>query len=434
MSDTAPRAGTPSSPQAEELASEEAPLFGDVFAVAKETLVKAMPIKGMLPDEANALTLAQADGEGSVIAEGVDVETALIAPPVPDGKDEQLVWTKVDIPLLPSYKEGDVLSLVDKKVVLPHHLPPSDPQQVKAVPTPPTVAQSVVEGRLPTEVTPTTAKVGQPIASDLAFEVPKQLDTKTDVALQSKADAPPQNSVKPQPAAQPLSLMNGQLAAMASDAKERPTVGQDKRHVDRIKAAPQLPPPAAVLQQVQPPAVAIAQALPSLHPDASEKVVRSIDADIVSGLVSNDRHTQIASNASVAAAPTGVETARHAANQIATAITNQAGKVTEIALNPEELGRVRLTITAADGAITLNVLAERPETNDLLRRHIEVLAQEFRSLGYDTISFSFGTGEQSDTGAETGSSEGANMTELNEETDPDVTAAAVSTSGLDLRL
>jgi flagellar hook-length control protein FliK len=155
---------------------------------------------------------------------------------------------------------------------------------------------------------------------------------------------------------------------------------------------------------------------------------------MVSGLASNDRHAQVAQNAPVTAAPAGAETARHAASQIATAITNQAGKATEIALNPEELGRVRLSITATDGAITLNVFAERPETNDLLRRHIDVLAQEFRSLGYDTISFSFGDGGQSDANAEAATSDETSVIENNEKADPEANASALPTSGLDLRL
>ena len=78
------------------------------------------------------------------------------------------------------------------------------------------------------------------------------------------------------------------------------------------------------------------------------------------------------------------------------AVTNANGKTTEISLNPEELGRVRLSLTAADGGITLNIVAERPETQDLMRRHIDQLTQQFRELGYGTISFSFGKngGEQ----------------------------------------
>lgn len=119
--------------------------------------------------------------------------------------------------------------------------------------------------------------------------------------------------------------------------------------------------------------------------------------EVLHGFAATER-SLTASNSVTSAAPSaGAETARHAAGQIAVAVANQQGRATEIALNPEELGRVRLSITAIDGAITLNVLTERPETNDLLRRHIDVLAQEFRDLGYDSIAFSFGAEGQSGT-------------------------------------
>ncbi|SFS19170.1 flagellar hook-length control protein FliK [Yoonia litorea] len=84
------------------------------------------------------------------------------------------------------------------------------------------------------------------------------------------------------------------------------------------------------------------------------------------------------------------EGARLVAGQVATSIIQAPGGATEIALNPEELGRVKLSLTATEGAVTLSLLAERPETADLLRRHIDVLSQEFRALGYADITFSFG--------------------------------------------
>ena len=88
------------------------------------------------------------------------------------------------------------------------------------------------------------------------------------------------------------------------------------------------------------------------------------------------------------------ETARQVAGQIALAISRSAGGGTEITLNPEELGRVRLNIAMSDGALTLMVSAERPETTDLMRRNIDALAQEFRALGFADLSFAFG-GDQS---------------------------------------
>jgi flagellar hook-length control protein FliK len=62
----------------------------------------------------------------------------------------------------------------------------------------------------------------------------------------------------------------------------------------------------------------------------------------------------------------------------------------EVTLSPEELGRVRISLSTHDGALTMSVHADRPETLDLLRRNIDQLAQDFRDLGFRDLSFSFG--------------------------------------------
>lgn len=64
----------------------------------------------------------------------------------------------------------------------------------------------------------------------------------------------------------------------------------------------------------------------------------------------------------------------------------------ELTLAPEELGRIRLTMDGGDGRMTVTVQADRAETLDLLRRNIDMLAQDFRDLGYAQTSFSFGGG------------------------------------------
>ena len=61
----------------------------------------------------------------------------------------------------------------------------------------------------------------------------------------------------------------------------------------------------------------------------------------------------------------------------------------EVTLNPEELGRVRLTLHSVEGSMSVSVAVERPETLDLLRRNIEMLASQLRELGYKNLSFSF---------------------------------------------
>ncbi len=126
--------------------------------------------------------------------------------------------------------------------------------------------------------------------------------------------------------------------------------------------------------------------------------------------------------------------ARHVAQQIAVSVTQVPGQPTEIALNPEELGRVRMSMASTDGTLMVHILAERPETADLLRRHIDALAQEFRNLGYSDVSFDFGGDrapqrQDRDTGPATptpdGLADGAEATPVH---------ATRVTIGLDLRL
>lgn len=77
------------------------------------------------------------------------------------------------------------------------------------------------------------------------------------------------------------------------------------------------------------------------------------------------------------------------AQQIAASVAQPAATSTQIVLNPEELGSVRISLTTGDAGLVVNIVAERPETTDLLRRNIDSLMQEFASLGYDNPSFSF---------------------------------------------
>ncbi|MEP3053611.1 MULTISPECIES: flagellar hook-length control protein FliK [Rhodobacterales] len=78
-----------------------------------------------------------------------------------------------------------------------------------------------------------------------------------------------------------------------------------------------------------------------------------------------------------------------------------ADKVIEVALNPAELGKVRMMLTPVEAGISVNILADRSDTLDLLRRHIGDLEQSFMDMGYDDINFSFGQNpsEQSDSGS-----------------------------------
>lgn len=80
--------------------------------------------------------------------------------------------------------------------------------------------------------------------------------------------------------------------------------------------------------------------------------------------------------------------------QVSAAIQNNTERAFDIHLSPAELGKVRITLSPSESGITVNILADRPETLDLLRRHADLLAQDFRDMGYDTAAFSFGAEDQ----------------------------------------
>ena len=89
------------------------------------------------------------------------------------------------------------------------------------------------------------------------------------------------------------------------------------------------------------------------------------------------------------------------AQQLAVAVHKTQDGVTSLVLNPEKLGRVRLAITTQDGIMAVMITTERAETQDLMWRHIDMLAQEMRELGYESVGFSFygrgGGGHESQT-------------------------------------
>lgn len=70
------------------------------------------------------------------------------------------------------------------------------------------------------------------------------------------------------------------------------------------------------------------------------------------------------------------------------------GQSFEIELNPRELGRVTFQMRNTADGLTVQILAERSDTQELVRRHIEELARELRSLGHSSIAFAFGDAKQ----------------------------------------
>lgn len=77
------------------------------------------------------------------------------------------------------------------------------------------------------------------------------------------------------------------------------------------------------------------------------------------------------------------------------ALQTSAGKAgggpVEVVLNPQELGRMRFEMHQQGDHLRVFLVAERPETLDLLRRHGEQLLSDLRQSGFGGASLSFGS-------------------------------------------
>ncbi|MFV1462512.1 MULTISPECIES: flagellar hook-length control protein FliK [unclassified Phaeobacter] len=92
------------------------------------------------------------------------------------------------------------------------------------------------------------------------------------------------------------------------------------------------------------------------------------------------------------------ETPRLIANQMAEALAMKGDRNVDVALNPKELGHVNMRVSVTDTGVSVMIQTERAETGDLMRRHINELADEFRRMGFEDISFQFSGGETSNQG------------------------------------
>lgn len=82
--------------------------------------------------------------------------------------------------------------------------------------------------------------------------------------------------------------------------------------------------------------------------------------------------------------------APHVINQLTAAVIAKPNGETEIALHPEELGRLRLKMHSTEtGALTIVISAERTDTADLLRRNLSDLQAELATMGLGDTNISF---------------------------------------------
>jgi hypothetical protein len=80
------------------------------------------------------------------------------------------------------------------------------------------------------------------------------------------------------------------------------------------------------------------------------------------------------------------------AGQITLAVGKSADRRVEIRLDPPELGRVQIELNPTERGLQAVVLADRPETQDLLRRHAAALARDLGDAGFGDVSLDFAAG------------------------------------------
>lgn len=143
--------------------------------------------------------------------------------------------------------------------------------------------------------------------------------------------------------------------------------------------------------EVRMPKATVAAAVPDapLRPTADPAVHLAADAALAEVGATEIRTT--AEHAARAEATVRHDTPRPVMQQMAEAARALRDGPVELTLQPEELGKVRMTLTAgAEGNLTMSLQAERSETLELLRRHIGDLARELQDLGFSNLNFSFG--------------------------------------------
>ncbi|MFK7939507.1 MAG: flagellar hook-length control protein FliK [Roseovarius sp.] len=144
---------------------------------------------------------------------------------------------------------------------------------------------------------------------------------------------------------------------------------------------------ASSLSTISPQSVAVAPLVPASMKEVATERVTSDLSPISDVRLISDSALLRATSEIAAQRP---ELPRHIAMQLTQALQQvSASRAVELALNPAELGRVRIALKTTDTAVLVQITADRPETLDLMRRHVDALAQEFHAIGYQDAQFSF---------------------------------------------
>lgn len=273
------------------------------------------------------------------------------------------------------------------------------PGTVPANPAPPGVP---LESQVPRPATrqivapeaPSTTTRARPSAPEQPLPAPNS-DRQGAVPV-PPPPAPPQNT----PPQRPVVPVAQSIAAPPAPTPG-PTLASGAERVPFVpgRATPPQPPkasdPAQSLTRPGPPSTGPAAELEETaptrtsHKDSEPLLARNSDAPPLSAAALRE---------GLGAVPASVPPALARAEQIAAQITTYLATASnvadrsapiEIALDPPELGQLRISVARGDDGVVVNLTIDRPETLDLMRRHAGLLSEEFQRQGLENTGFTF---------------------------------------------
>ncbi|WP_333818271.1 flagellar hook-length control protein FliK [Tabrizicola sp.] len=191
--------------------------------------------------------------------------------------------------------------------------------------------------------------------------------------------APLLPSAGARPVGEGVQAANSEAAKPRGDAADLPTDTEPQTAV--ISPPKRLPPPATGLLQQ-------AADLASADDHQSEELVVVGLPGLAAGRPGNPGAPATVPGPGPATLP-----APQIAHQIGSALSHAADGSTELALSPDELGKVRLKLkpdAIHPDRMVVMITFERPETLELFRRHAGELADALRSAGYAGADIGFG--------------------------------------------
>ncbi len=318
----------------------------------------------------------------------------------------------------PAPEQDPMPEVTEEGADLPEAKIAADAPDIEAEPPAPTLAVAEVKpvpvAERAIEQAPPTGKMVQTQVTIGAQTVPQAVEAGTAAQATILHDPAPPKDVQaavPQPdtrnnappnASPAITQVNigtpveSAFAARSTNGPELSSKGQVTMHRDAPKIASDLPKsPQSQVPMDRPPSAAQMQILATATPREVEEPGPAEKPEALPVMADEpvlQSSRESAPSLSAPAQATRAEVARAIAGQMATAVQARPGSgAVEIALNPEELGRVSIVLNGRDDGFYVTIAAERPETLDLMRRHIAVLNAEFQKLGYGDLSFDLGT-------------------------------------------